>query len=125
MADQRRLIKDILFGRCPRCGIGQLFSGYLSVGTRCSGCELDFAVFDPGDGPAVFVILIEGALAMTGVLWVEFTFAPPLWVHAAIWIPTVSILTLILLRLIKSTLLVLQHRHSAGQGTMESNKTES
>lgn len=62
MISQKRLMKDILFGRYPRCGIGRLFSGYLSVGARCSGCGLDYAVFDPGDGPAVFVILIEGAL---------------------------------------------------------------
>ena len=124
MASQGRLIKNIVFGRCPRCGIGRLFSGYLHVGAGCSTCGLDYAIFDPGDGPAVFAILIEGALILMGVLWIEFTFAPPLWVHAAIWIPTVAILTLVLLRLIKSTLLVLQYKHSAGQGIVDTKWTD-
>jgi hypothetical protein len=64
----KRLIKDVILGRCPRCGIGKLFSGWLTVAPVCSRCHLDFAVFDPGDGPAVFVILIEGALVMGGTL---------------------------------------------------------
>lgn len=123
--NQSRLVKDILFGRCPRCGKGKLFSGYLQIGTRCPECDLDYGMFDPGDGPAVFVILIEGALVMGGVLWVELTFSPPLWVHALIWIPTVVLLTLALLRLVKSTLLVLQYKHRAGQGSADSRPTES
>ena len=122
MTERGRVIKDILFARCPRCGIGHLFSGYLHVGADCSQCGLDYTVFDPGDGPAVFVILIEGALVMGGVLWVESAFAPPLWVHAAIWIPTVIVLTLALLRLAKSTLMVLQFKHRAGQGTTGPNQ---
>ena len=123
MADQEGLLKNILLARCPRCGVGHLFSGYLHVGARCSQCGLDYAMFDPGDGPAVFVILIEGAIVMGGVLWIESSFAPPLWVQAAIWIPTVIVLTLALLRLAKSTLMVLQYKHKAGQGTIGPNQS--
>lgn len=53
---------------------------------------------------------------MGGVLWVEFAFSPPFWVHALIWIPTVIVLTLALLRLVKSTLLVLQYKHRRTRG---------
>lgn len=110
------LLKTILRSRCPRCGEGKLFAGYLRIANCCDKCQLDYALFDPGDGPAVFVILIEGAIVMGGVLWLEFTYSPPLWVHAVVWIPTVVFLTLALLQLVKSTLLVLQYRHRAGQG---------
>ncbi len=51
-------------------------------------------MFDAGDGPAVFVILIVGAIVCAAALYVEFTFQPPYWVHAVLWIPTVTILTL-------------------------------
>ena len=54
--------KAALLGRCPRCGKGSLFNGYLNVAPACSACGLDYAPFDAGDGPAVFVILIVGAL---------------------------------------------------------------
>lgn len=80
-------------------------------------------MFDPGDGPAVFVILIEGAIVLAGVLWIEFSFEPPIWIQAAIWMPTVTILTLALLRLAKSTLMVLQFKHKAGQGTIDAGRS--
>jgi uncharacterized protein (DUF983 family) len=112
------LVKNVVVGRCPRCGVGKLFRGWLSVATRCTHCDLDYAVFDPGDGPAVFVILIEGALVMGGVLWVEFTFSPPLWVHGLIWLPLTGLLTLVMLRFIKALLLVLQFHHRSGEGTV-------
>lgn len=75
-------------------------------------------MFDAGDGPAVFVILIVGAMVCAAALFVEFTFQPPYWVHAALWIPTTAILSLALLRLAKSLLLVLQYRHKAGEGKL-------
>jgi uncharacterized protein (DUF983 family) len=119
---EKGIIKDALLGRCPRCGSGKLFSDFLTVAKGCARCGLDYAVFDPGDGPAVFVILIEGALVMGGALWVEFTFSPPLWVQAVVWLPLVCILTIGMLRLVKSLLLVLQYKHRAGEGTLNAKK---
>jgi uncharacterized protein (DUF983 family) len=105
-----------LSGLCPRCGKGPLFAGYLTLAPKCSACDLDYSVFDPGDGPAVFVILIVGAIVAAGALYVEFTFHPPYWVHAVIWLPAITILTFALLRLAKSTLVVLQYKHQAQEG---------
>src|SRR3954464_9478288 len=42
--------------RCPRCGEGALYSGFLKVAPRCESCDLDLKFADSGDGPAVFVI---------------------------------------------------------------------
>ena len=50
-------------------------------------------MFDAGDGPAVFGILIVGAIVAALALWVEFTFSPPYWVHAVLWIPLIVILS--------------------------------
>lgn len=107
-----------LLGKCPRCGNGQLFDGYLKVAPACSACGLDYSHFDAGDGPAVFVILIVGAIVAGGALFVEFTYHPPYWVHAVLWIPLIAILTFVLLRLAKSLLLVLQYKHRAGEGRL-------
>ena len=107
-----------IFALCPRCGEGKLFHGYLHLAPRCSHCGLDYAMFDAGDGPAVFVVLIVGAIVCAGALYVEFTYQPPYWVHAVLWIPTIAILTLGLLRLAKSLLLVLQYKHKAGEGRL-------
>ena len=93
-----------------------MFERYLKVRPRCPACGLDYAIFDPGDGPAVFGILIVGAIVAALALYVEFTFSPPYWVHAVLWIPSIVILSLLFLRLSKSTLLVLQYKHKAGEG---------
>ncbi len=108
-----------VLGRCPRCGKGSLFSGYLTIAPRCTTCGLDFAMFDAGDGPAVFVILIVGAIVAGGALFVEVKYQPPYWVHAVIWIPLILILSFAMLRLVKATLLVLQYKHRAGEGRLE------
>ena len=76
-------------------------------------------MFDAGDGPMVFGILIVGAIVCGLALWVEFTFQPPLWVHAMLWLPLICLLTAIFLRLSKSALLVLQYKHKAGEGRVE------
>ncbi|MGB8366492.1 MAG: DUF983 domain-containing protein [Rhizomicrobium sp.] len=107
-----------LFGRCPRCGKGRLFSGYLTVAPRCASCGLDYAGFDAGDGPMVFVILIVGAIVAGGALLLEVNVQPPYWVHAAVWLPTTIILTVVLLRLAKALLLVLQYKHQAHEGRL-------
>ena len=105
-----------LWGRCPRCGKGSLFRGYLKLSQSCSACELDFTRFEAGDGPAVFVILIVGAIVAGGALITEVTFQPPYWVHAVIWGPALVILSLALLRPLKAALIVLQYKHRAEEG---------
>ena len=93
-----------------------MFNGYLEIRKSCPSCGLDYAIFDAGDGPAVFGILIVGAIVCGLALWVEFTFHPPLWVHGLLWLPLILALTFGFLGLAKSTLLVLQYKHKAGEG---------
>lgn len=109
-----------LKGRCPRCGEGKLFSGFLSVGKRCGSCGLDYSFADAGDGPAVFVILIIGFLVVGLALWTEVSLNPPLWLHLILWIPLALILSLAALRLIKGVLITLQYRNKAAEGRLDS-----
>ena len=107
-----------LLGRCPRCGKGPLFHGYLRQAQACSACGLDYSNFQAGDGPAVFVILIAGFIVCGAALIVEVKYSPPYWVHAMLWIPLIAIVVLGGLRLVKSTLLTLQYKHKAGEGRL-------
>jgi len=112
------VLRASLLARCPRCGRGALFGGYLTIAPFCANCGLEFAAFDVGDGPAALVILVVGALVCGAALYVEFTWSPPLWVHVVLWTPAIAILTIVLLRVIKAALLVLQYRHRAGEGRL-------
>ena len=99
--------------RCPRCGQGRLYAGLLDVAPVCATCGLDLKGADPGDGPAVFVILFLGFLVVGLAIWVEVAYEPPFWVHALLWAPTILIGSIVLLRVFKATLIALQYRHRA------------
>ena len=109
-----------LAGRCPACGRGKLFSGYLSLAPRCSVCGLDYSFAEAGDGPAVFVILITGFIVVGAALFVEMAYAPPYWLHALIWGPLAILLPLLLLRSFKGVLVALQYKHKAEEGRLAS-----
>jgi uncharacterized protein (DUF983 family) len=107
--------------RCPRCGKGSIFTGALSLSVReqCGNCGLDLKFIDPGDGPAVFAIMIVGFLILGGALIVEFKFNPPAWVHVVLWGPATLIVAFGLLRPLKGILIALQYHHRAEQGRPE------
>jgi uncharacterized protein (DUF983 family) len=108
-----------LRGHCPQCGEGRLFTGFLGLRRGCDRCGLDYDFADAGDGPAVFVILIGGFIVVFSAMAVEVAYAPPYWVHAALWIPLILLVTLAPLRSLKGLLIALQFHHKAAEGRLE------
>ena len=80
-------IRTGLACRCPRCGKGRLFQGFLDLRPRCEACGLDYSFIDSGDGPAVFVIMLAGLVVVACALIVEVLYQPPFWLHALLWVP--------------------------------------
>jgi uncharacterized protein (DUF983 family) len=107
------LVTAALGCRCPRCGRGKVFDGLLTIVPRCAACGLDISAQDAGDGPAVFVILILGAIVVLLAALVEINFAPPIWVHILLWFPVTLAGAILLLRPLKAGLIALQYRHLA------------
>lgn len=106
-----------LAGRCPNCGVGKLYAGFLSISPVCSHCGFELAKADHGDGPAVFIILIVGFLMAGGMVFTEVAFSPPIWVHLVIWMPLTVILCLGLLRPMKGLMVAAQfHNHASEAG---------
>ena len=99
--------------RCPRCGRGKLFQGFLTVRERCEACGLDLKKADSGDGPAVLIIFFLGFLVVPLALWVESAFAPPMWLHMTIWPVVILGIALGLLRPMKALMIALQFRNRA------------
>ncbi|WP_343038882.1 DUF983 domain-containing protein [Paracoccus aestuariivivens] len=48
--------------KCPRCGQGKLFRGYLKVADCCDSCGLDLTPQRADDGPAYIVVLVVAHL---------------------------------------------------------------
>jgi uncharacterized protein (DUF983 family) len=101
--------------RCPACGEGALFDGYLKVSPACEACGLDLAAADSGDGPAVFIVLIVGVIVCFSALFTEIAVHPPVWVHLILWLPLAAVLTAVLLRPFKGVMLAMQFHHKASE----------
>jgi len=95
--------KTGLAGRCPRCGEGALFDGFLKLKPRCSACGLDYKFADSADGPAVFIMLIAGFVVL----------------GAALYVALAVILCLALLRPMKGLAVALQYANKAEEGRRE------
>jgi uncharacterized protein (DUF983 family) len=104
---------------CPRCGRGKLFQGFLSLRPRCEVCGLDYDFADSGDGPAVFIMLLGGAIVVAAALITEVKFQPPYWLHAVLWLPLILIVTLGPLRPMKGLMIALQFHHKAAEGRVQ------
>ena len=110
--------------KCPRCGEGKLYGGFITLRPNCERCGLDYAFIDTGDGPAIFIIMIAGAIVVGAALIVEVKYQPPFWVHAALWLPLVLATTLLPLRSMKSLLIALQFHHKASEGQLIARKSK-
>jgi uncharacterized protein (DUF983 family) len=104
-----------LMCRCPDCGRGALFQGFLRVSEACPACGRDLRAADSGDGPAVFVILVVGFIACFGVLFTEVAYHPPVWVHLVVWLPIAGALAVGLMRPFKGVMLAMQFHHRASE----------
>jgi uncharacterized protein (DUF983 family) len=60
------------------------------------------------DAPPYFTIIIVGHVVVSLLLAVEMAYRPPLWLHAALWLPLTVLLALVLLPPVKGVLVGLQ-----------------
>ncbi|MBX3553930.1 MAG: DUF983 domain-containing protein [Pseudolabrys sp.] len=91
-------------GRCPNCGEGRMFRAFLKVADECPACGEELHHHRADDFPAYLVIVIVGHVLIPIVLAVETEFAPSYWVHLALWLPAVLIMTLGLLQPVKGAI---------------------
>ena len=106
--------------KCPRCGRGRLFDGYLQVAKSCKSCGLSFSFADSGDGAAWFVMLFGCVVGVGSILGIEAAYSPPFWAHVLIAIPTLIVLPLVLLRPTKAVLLNQQWKTNASEARLDS-----
>jgi uncharacterized protein (DUF983 family) len=100
-------------GRCPRCGSGHLFAGFLKLRPRCEHCGLSFAFADPADGPAFFILCFGCLPAFAFAIYLQVHFDPPLWVHLVTSLPLVLLTCIPPLRPLKGWLVAMQFHYRA------------
>lgn len=104
---QPALLKGALC-RCPKCGKGRLFNGYLQHVDACASCGEDYSRIHAADGPAFFTMSISGLLLIP-LLWVSFLyFGENVWGTLIVTLGVITALTLLMLRPIKGMFIALQ-----------------
>ena len=109
--EPRPLIRSLWRGwraRCPHCGEGRLFRGWLRPVERCAACGEDYTPQRADDLPPYLVIFVAGHAIVAGFLAVERSYALTGWQHLAIWTPLTLLLCLLLMRPIKGATIGLQ-----------------
>lgn len=95
-------------GRCAACDDAWLFAKFLKPVDRCPSCGQEWSLHNADDFPPYIVILVVGHIVVTGMITVETGFHPPMWVHTAIWIPLIVVLSLVLLQPVKGAVIAYQ-----------------
>ena len=95
-------------GKCPRCGEGKLFNGFLKVVPACAHCGEEMHHHRADDLPAYLVVVIAGHVVVGAFMAVEATSTLSTWQHLAIWIPVTIAICLGMLRPLKGAVVGLQ-----------------
>lgn len=119
----RSLLSVGLRCRCPRCGEGRLFKGFITLKPACEVCGLDYGFADPADGPAFFIMMTMAFPVTAFGIWLELAYDPPLWVHAAVTLPLLLLACVPVIRPLKGLFIASQYRNKAGEGRLAITKT--
>ena len=105
-------------GRCPRCGEGHMFEGFLKLRPSCEVCGLDYSYADPADGPAFFAITFACQPSACFAVWLELAYQAPYWVHVFTTFPIMLATLIPPLRPLKGWLVASQYYHKAQEGRL-------
>lgn len=95
-------------GRCPACGEGRMFAGYLKPVHSCSHCGQLWDVHQADDFPAYIVILLLGHILVPLMIEVNAAFSIPLGWQAVIWPGLAIILCTLLIQPAKAAVIAFQ-----------------
>ena len=101
-------LKAGLPGRCPRCGKGRLFQGYLRLAPACPACGEDLSHARADDGPAYLSILLTAKVMGTLQLLTYDLLRPDPWVMAVVFSLGVVAMALYLLPRFKGLIVGIQ-----------------
>ena len=111
--DLWRMAVRALRCRCPKCGEGALFKGYVTPVAACAVCGEPFGHIRADDGPAWLTILIVGHVVVGAILAVEPYVDWPQWVSMTLWLALALVMTLVALRPSKALFIAILWRSGA------------
>ncbi len=109
---ERPLVRSMLRGlicRCPRCGGGKLFAGYLRAVPACAACEEPYdGLHRADDLPPYLTVFVVGHLIVAWFMAVDEFMPLSLAASLGLFIPLTIVMSLALLRPMKGLTIGLQ-----------------
>ncbi|MGN7291526.1 DUF983 domain-containing protein [Rhizobium sp. SAFR-030] len=108
---ERPLGRSILRGfrcKCPNCGSGRLFRGFLKPVDACAVCGEDIHHHRADDLPPYLVIFVIGHVTVSGFMMTDMIWPLSMWVHLAIWTPITIAMALLSMQPVKGAVISLQ-----------------
>lgn len=91
--------------RCPHCGEGHLFRGFLKVRETCEVCGHDNSAYPSDDAPPYLTLVLVGHVILPLVFWSDRAWEPAMWVQFAIWLPLLAAITVATLPFMKGAVI--------------------
>jgi uncharacterized protein (DUF983 family) len=110
-AEPNRFLEGFIRGlkrRCPNCGEGALYTGYLTVQPTCPVCGNDNSQYRADDAGPYFTILLVGHIAVGPMLFFPFIWKAPIALVLGTTLPVLLVLTLVLLPVVKGAVIGVQ-----------------
>ena len=109
--EHRSVIRSMWRGllcRCPNCGEGRLFSGYLTVAPACRHCGEDFTGEEAHDFPPYITVFIVAHVVGTLVMVAEANLDWSMATHIAVWSAVTLALCFAMMKPVKGSVVGLQ-----------------
>lgn len=102
--DLSKALRHGAMGRCPNCGNGRLFRGFLTLQETCGHCGLELRRYWPSAGPALLSIAVAAIFLAPLLNLGAAIFGPNPVILAVLGLVTLPFLVALLLRIIKGAM---------------------
>ena len=111
MEEDRSIVRSMWRGflcRCPNCGEGKLFSGYLTVAPECDVCREDFTGEEAHDLPPYVTVFVVGHVVVTLLMIAEANTDWSLVTHLVVWSLATVVMCFAMMKPVKGSVVGLQ-----------------
>lgn len=103
-----RAMKRGFLGKCPACGQGRLFRGFVKSVDACAACGERMDHHRADDFPPYIVVTIVGHVVLGGYMMTDLVLPLSTWQHLALWAPVTLVSALALMQPVKGAVIGLQ-----------------
>ncbi|WP_018239421.1 DUF983 domain-containing protein [Ensifer sp. BR816] len=103
-----RSVKRGFLSRCPACGNGRLFRGFVKSVDACATCGERMDHHRADDFPPYIVVTIVGHAVLGGYMMTDLVLPLSTWQHLALWAPVTLVSALALMQPVKGAVIGLQ-----------------